>query len=200
MSNENDLKDIAINYSRKTDFEIIHIATQNAKGLRPGVFEIIEKELIKRNLDLNVLNGIIAQNKTYTFEEVEELSLKIRELACPICGSKTSKLNGTIMHTVKSFIYFSSFRKDPIIGCPDCLDKKNIDSIKSTLIFGWWGLPEGLLKTPFYIYANLKSKKQNRDKESNEALISFTHQNIGQIESYKNDNEKLMQILKKLNK
>ena len=102
-----DLKDIAINYSRKTDSEIIHIATQNAKGLRPGVFEIIEKELIKRNLDLNILNGIEAQNKTYTFEEVEELSLKIRELACPICGSRTSKLNGTIMHTVKSFIYFS---------------------------------------------------------------------------------------------
>ena len=78
--------------------------------------------------------------------------------------------------------------------------KKNIDSIKSTFLLGWWGLPEGLLKTPLYIYANFQSKKQNRDKDSNEALIIFTHQNIGQIESYKNDNEKLMQILKKLNK
>ena len=45
MSNGYDLKDIADHYAKKTDSDLIHIATQNAKGLRPGVLEIIENEL-----------------------------------------------------------------------------------------------------------------------------------------------------------
>jgi hypothetical protein len=196
MGNGYDLKDIAKNYSKKTDSELIHIATQKASGLRPGVIEIIEDELKKRNLNLNILDGVKAQNKEYSIEEITELSKKLRDLPCPLCGNKTSKLNGTVMHTVKSFVLFSTFRQEPIIGCPDCLDKKNQESITSTAILGWWGFPSGLLKTPLYIYNNIKSKKQNRILEPNETLLSFTLENIGQIESYKDDVEKLKKIIK----
>ncbi len=195
MSNGYDLKDIADHYAKKTDSDLIHIATQNAKGLRPGVLEIIENELRKRNLDLNILEGVKAQNRQYTIEEINDLSNKLRDLACPLCGNKTSKLNGTIMHTAKSFIFFSSFRKEPIIGCPDCLDKKNNDSILSTALLGWWGIPFGLFKTPFYIYDNIKSKKQNRISEPNDALLGFTLENIGEIETYKDDKEKLSKVI-----
>ena len=159
MSNGYDLKDIAVNYSKKTDSELIHIATEKAQGLRPGVLEIIENEIKKRNLNPNILEGAKAQNREYSLEEIKELSQKLRTLPCPLCGSKTAKLNGTVMHTAKSFILFSTFRKEPIIGCPDCLDKKNQDSITSTALLGWWGIPWGILKTPFYIYNNIKEKK-----------------------------------------
>ena len=200
MSNGYDLKDIAENYSRKTDSELIHIATEKAQGLRPGVLEIIENELKKRNLSLNILEGAKAQNREYSLEEITELSQKLRSLPCPLCGNKTAKLNGTIMHTAKSFVIFSFFRKEPIIGCPDCLDKKNQESIISTALLGWWGIPWGILKTPFYIYNNIKSKKQNRIAEPNETLLSFTLENIGQIETYKEDTEKLKQIIKYVKK
>ena len=196
MSNGYDLKDIAENYSRKTDSELIHIATEKAQGLRPGVLEIIENELKKRNLSLNILEGAKAQNREYSLAEITELSQKLRSLPCPLCGNKTAKLNGTIMHTAKSFVIFSFFRKEPIIGCPDCLDKKNKESIISTALLGWWGIPWGILKTPFYIYNNIKSKKTNRIAEPNETLLSFTLENIGQIETYKEDTEKLKQIIK----
>jgi hypothetical protein len=200
MSNGYDIKDIAENYSKKTDSELIHIATEKAQGLRPGVLEIIENELKKRNLSLNILEGAKAQNREYTLAEITELSQKLRILPCPLCGNKTSKLNGTIMHTAKSFVIFSFFRKEPIIGCPDCLDKKNQESIISTALLGWWGIPWGILKTPFYIYNNIKSKKQNRIDEPNETLLSFTLENIGQIETYKEDTEKLKQIIKYVKK
>lgn len=196
MNNRQDLSAIANNYANKTDSEIIYIATQNAKGLKPGVFEIIEKELIKRNLNLNYLEGIKAQNKQYTLKEINELSLKLRSLPCPLCGNKTSKLNGTVLHTVKSFIILTTHKKEPIVACPDCLDKKSQESINSTALLGWWGFPWGLIKTPYYIYNNIKSKKQNRNSESNQALIGFTLENVGQIESYKEDTEKLKQLLK----
>jgi hypothetical protein len=200
MSYGYDLKDIANNYSKKTDSELIYIATQKASGLRPGVIEIIEDELKKRNLNLNILDGVKAQNKEYSIEEINELSKKLRDLPCPLCGDKSSKLNGTIMHTVKSFVFFSTFRKEPILGCPDCLDKKNQESIISTALFGWWGFPWGLLKTPFYIYNNIKAKKQNRILEPNEALLSFTLENVGQIESYTDNVEELKKIIKYVKK
>jgi len=200
MSNNYDLKDITEHYSKKSDSDIIHLATQNAAGLRPGVLEIIENEIKKRNLDPNILEGAKAQNKEYSLEEINELSQKLRGLPCPECGSKTAKLNGTIMHTVKSFIFFSSFRKEPIIACPDCLDKKNQESIVSTALLGWWGIPWGILKTPFYIYNNIKEKKKNRVTESNETLLGFTLQNVGQIETYKDDTEKLKLIIKYVKK
>lgn len=185
---------------QKTDSELIHIATEKAQGLRPGVLEIIENELKKRNLSLNILEGAKAQNREYSLAEITELSQKLRSLPCPMCGNKTAILNGTVMHTVKSFIIFSTFRKEPIIACPDCLDKKNQESIFSTALLGWWGFPSGFLKTPFYIYYNIKSKKQNRIAEPNETLLSFTLENIGQIETYKEDPEKLKQIIKYVKK
>ena len=200
MSSGFDLKDIADYYSKKTDSEIIYIATENARGLRPGVLEIIENEIIKRNLNPNILDGAKAQNRQYTLDEITELSQRIRSLPCPMCGNKTAKLNGTVMHTVKSFIVFSTFRKESIIACPDCLDKKNQESIFSTALLGWWGFPSGFLKTPFYIYYNIKSKKQNRISEPNEALLGFTLQNIGEIETYKEDAEKLKRIIKYVKK
>ncbi len=195
MSNGYDLKDIAENYSKKTDSELIHIATEKAQGLSPGVLEIIENEIKKRNLNPNILEGAKAQNREYSLAEITELAQKLRSLPCPLCGNKTAKLNGTIMHTAKSFIIFSFFRKEPIIGCPDCLDKKNQESIASTALLGWWGIPWGILKTPFYIYNNIKAKKHNRISEPNETLLSFTMENIGQIETYKEDSEKLKQII-----
>ncbi|ESU20481.1 hypothetical protein FEDK69T_30050 [Flavobacterium enshiense DK69] len=200
MSNGFDLKDIAEFYSKKSDSDIIHIATQNARGLKPGVLEIIENEIKKRNLNPNILEGAKAQNKEYSLEEINELSQKLRSLPCPLCGSKTAKLNGTIMHTVKSFIVFSSFRKEPIIACPDCLDKKNEESIASTALLGWWGIPGGILQTPIYIYNNIKEKKENRVTESNGTLLGFTLQNVGQIETYKDDAEKLKLIIKYVKK
>jgi hypothetical protein len=200
MSTGFDLKDIAEYYSKKSDSELIEIATEKAKGLRPGVFEIIENEIIKRKLNLNILKGVKAQNNEYSLKKIKELSQILRNLSCPLCGNKTAKLNGTIMHTAKSFLFFSFFRKESIIGCPNCLDQKNKEAITSCALLGWWGIPEGILKTPFYIYYNLQEKKQNRISEPNQTLLNFISENIGQIETYKNDVEKLKKIIKYVKK
>ncbi|MFC4818440.1 hypothetical protein [Flavobacterium sp. GCM10023249] len=195
MSDVFDLKSIAELYSKKTDAQLIQFATENATGLRPGVLEIIENEIKKRNLDLSIIEGAKAQNKEYSFEELTELAEIIRSLPCPLCGDKTEKLNGTIMYTVKSFVFFSFLKQEPIIGCPYCLDKKNQESILLSGLLGWWGVPWGIIKTPFYIYKNIRAKEQNRIPEANETLLGFTLQNIGQIVTYKDNPEKLKPII-----
>ena len=191
-----DLKGIEKHYEKISDDEIIRIATTDACGLRPEVFEVIENEIKKRNLDPTILEGVFAQNKEYSIEEVEAYSRLLRDLPCPICGSINKKLNGTILHTVKSFIFFTKYGIEPIIACPDCLDKKNNDAILSTTLLGWWGFPSGFFNTPVYIYRNLKAKKENRIDNSNSTLLSFTVENIGGIETYKDNEEKLKEIIK----
>lgn len=192
-----EIADIVKTYERMPDFELIRIATKGAHGLRPEVFEIIENELRKRNLDLNLLKGAVAQNKEYSEKEIHEYATILAGLPCPICASTLKNLNGTIRYTVKSFIFFTSQATEPVIACPDCLDKENDSATLSTALFGWWGIPWGLIKTPQYIYKNRKSKKQNHATHLNEVLLAYTHSNIGSIESYKSDKIKLQELIKK---
>lgn len=192
---EIDIKQIEKNYATKEDFEIERIATSNSKGLRPEVYSIIEKEIKKRNLNPNLLNGAIAQNKEYSIEELINYSSYLRELTCPICNSKTKKLNGTILFTVKSFVVFTSKETKSCIACPDCLDKNNNKAMLSTLVLGWWGIPSGVIQTPLYLFRNFQSKKENHLKEPNFALLNFVKNNIGHIESYKEDKQKLAVII-----
>ncbi len=192
---ELDINNIAEYYSRMSDQELIRVSTQDARGLRPEVFEVIEKEIKKRNLNPDLLKGALAQNKEYTIEELEKYSEKLRKLACPICGQTEQKLNGTIAHIVKSFLIFTTYKTEPFIACPRCLDKKNNDALISSAILGWWGIPWGILKTPAYIYRNVKAKEQNHIDNSNNTMLSFTLSNIGEIETYGEDKNKMAKLI-----
>ncbi|MDR2149203.1 MAG: hypothetical protein LBE91_22410 [Tannerella sp.] len=186
-----DIKDIERHYEKMSDDELVRIATTDADGLRPEVFGIIENEIKKRNLDPGILGGALAQNREYSVEEVEAYAELLRSLPCPVCGSRDGKLNGTVLHTVKSFIFFTSARREPLIACPDCLDKRNNKAALTTALLGWWGFPYGLFKTPVYIYRNFQQKKENRLDFPNMTLLSFSLNNIGKIEAYRDNEEKL---------
>ena len=194
---EIDINDIRKNYERMSDFQIERIATENAKGLRYEVFGIIEEEIKKRNLDPKLLEQAMAQNKEYSIDQIENFSKVLQNLPCPICRSKTKKLNGTFSYTVKSFIFFTSQRMEISVACPTCLDKINSDAMISTAILGWWGIPWGIFKTPLYIYRNFKQKTQNNLEFPNEALFSFSFQNASEIEVYINDQNKLINVIKR---
>ncbi len=190
-----DLKAIAANYEKMSDNELISVATTNATGLLPELYYIIEQEIKKRNLDPNIYEGLLAQNKEYTIEELLYYAQILRNLPCPICSSTTNKLMASSVHTVKSFVIFTATENKPIIGCPSCLDKKNNQAILMTSLLGWWGLPFGLVKTPIYIYKNIKAKKENKNLEVNPIFISFIEDHIGEIAAYENNPEKLKEII-----
>ena len=191
-----DIEDIRKHYEKMSDNQFIRLLTTNAKGLRPEVFEIIQHEIEKRNLSPSLLEGALAQNKEYTLKELEVYAELIRKLPCPVCGNSTEKLNATLVHTVKSFLIFTSSGTEPIVACPNCLDKKNKNAMISTALLGWWGIPWGVLKTPLYLYRNFKAKKTNHVSFPNDVLLAFILENVGEIETYKNNREMLKQIIK----
>lgn len=134
--------------------------------------------------------------KQYSLEEIQNYADLVRQLPCPVCHRTTQPLNGTIIYTVKSFLVLTYSRKKPIIACPDCLNKKNNLAILTTSLLGWWGFPWGLIKTPQYIYDNVRAKKKNKSNHPNDVLLSLTFRNVHEIEVNKNNPEKLKEIIK----
>lgn len=194
-----DIKEIEKNYAKMFDEEIIRIATSSAHGLRPEIFRIIENEIKKRNLNPDLMQGVLAQNRDYSQQEIEKYSNLLRNFSCPICGDSQQKINAAVVHTVRSFIFFTIYNRQLTIACHDCLKRAISNALLSSSIFGWWGIPGGFIKTPKSIYLNFREKKAINVNTPSKSLQKFVLGNIGQIETYKDDSEKMNELIRNAN-
>ena len=143
MSKGIDIQIVRENYQRMADDEVIRIATQDAAGLTPEAQKVVKEEIEKRNLDRNIIKGVLVQNKEYTVEEIGEYCMLARNLSCPTCGSNMNFLNGTITSEVMSFIFFTQYNRKLKVACPTCLDKSNNNALIKTIILGCGEFPGG---------------------------------------------------------
>jgi hypothetical protein len=200
MSTGIDIKFVQETYQRMSDDELIRIATQDASGLPPEAMEVVKTEIQKRGLDQNITKGLEAQNKTYTIKEVDAYCDIVRNLSCPTCGNTTERLNVTMTGEVISVLFFTSYVKRTKIGCPPCLDKAHNSALLKSALLGWWGIPWGIIRTLQAIVFNLRRKQTNHLQDHNEDLRSFALNVIGELEAYKENKEKLQQILARQNR
>jgi len=193
---EPSIDELRKNYERFDDNKLIRLASEEATRLRPEALELLKQIIKERGLSTDVLTGIEAQ-----FKQPDEKSLRVytdllRKQSCPICDSTAQPLNATMVASVMSFIVFTHYKKELVIGCPDCLDKQNNNAMLKSALMGWWSLPWGLIRTPKSLMLNSKMKKQNHNYEANDLFKSFTLQRIGRIEANKNNPEQLQLIVK----
>ncbi|HEX3935811.1 MAG TPA: hypothetical protein VHW43_14110, partial [Puia sp.] len=118
MSQGIDLTFIRETYRKMSDAELERVATQDAAGLTPEAREIVQEEIQRRNLNTDILNGVEAQNKPYTLEEIDAYCELLRDLDCPVCGASDVKLNGTLTSEVISVILFTHREKKVKVACP----------------------------------------------------------------------------------
>lgn len=195
MSSGIDIQFVRENYQKMSDEELVHVATQDASGLTQEAQEVVKEEIQKRGLDANIIKGLEAQNKAFEIKEIDIYCNIVQNLNCPVCGSASQKLNATLTGEVISYILLTQCKKKIIVACPDCLDKASKAALTKTATLGWWGIPWGIFRTIQYITLNLKSKKANHLDTPNKFLRSFVLSRIGQLETYKNNKEKLQQII-----
>jgi hypothetical protein len=195
MSQGIDLTFIRETYRKMSDAELERVATQDAAGLTPEAREIVQEEIQRRNLNTDILNGVEAQNKPYTLEEIDAYCELLRDLDCPVCGASDVKLNGTLTSEVISVILFTHREKKVKVACPDCLDKANSAAIAKTAVLGWWGIPWGIVRTVQALAANMRSKQTNHIEGPNQYLRNFVLSKIGQVETYKQDKSKLQEVI-----
>lgn len=195
MSKGIDIELVRENYQQMSNEELISIATQDATGMTPEAQQILKEEIVKRKLDESMIQSVDEQNKIYTAEEIEYYCELARSLACPVCGISSSKLNGSLTSTVMSVIIFTQYSQSVKIACPECLDKANNSALSFTRIFGWWAIPSGVAKTIKAIEINKKSKTTNHLDTPNEYLRKYVFANIRQFERYKDDKQKLQELI-----
>jgi len=195
MSDGIDKKFIKDYYSRMSDEDLIRETTQQAYNLTPEAYEVIDEVLRSRNLDKQVHSAVEAQKKEYTPDEIDEYCKILQYLKCPVCGSSQNKLNGTLISETVSFLIVTTSYKKIIIGCPDCLDKESAKARDKTLMLGWWGFPWGPIRSAQSLNINSDSKRFHRIDKPNHHLQSFTLSKIGEIEMYKNNKEKLQNLI-----
>lgn len=190
-----DIRYVRENYQRMTDEEFVRVATQDAAGLTPEAQEVVKEEVERRKLGASIINGVLAQNRSYTIAEIDEYCGLVRNLACPSCGTTSVKLNGTMTSEVASYLVITQSKKKLRIACPVCLDKANNDATTKTLLLGWWGIPWGVVRTIQAVIHNTRRKKTNRLDSPNDYLRGYVLSKIGQFETFKDDKEKLQQII-----
>jgi hypothetical protein len=183
------------NYQKMTDQELIRVATQDVCGLTIEAQEVVKEEIKQRNLDSNIIRGVEVQNRSLSIEDLDKYCVIIQKLNCPACQSSSQKLNATLTGEVVSYIFLTRYKKKLHIACPDCLDKANNAALTKTAIFGWWAIPWGTIRTIQSILLNLKSKRTNHLDTPNDFLRSFVLSKVGQLETYKDNKEKIRQLI-----
>lgn len=189
------LEEIKKNYENYDDSNIELIATTEAYGLHEEVIQILKNEIKKRNLSDELLKSIEAQTKEGILKNVN----LIRAHSCPVCHSKTKRLNATIVGKVSSFIIYSSYEKEIKIACSDCLDEFHRKANINSALFGWWGIPWGPINTISSLLFNNKMKRAYHRKNPSEVLTKFVTENATLIESVKENPVDLSNFLKSIN-
>lgn len=85
---------------------------------------------------------------------LESRVYEVHQGDCPKCG-RPGPVDVHTSHTIWSFIYLTTWRSRPQICCRRCGMKAKLGAATLCGIFGWWGIPWGLLGTPIQIGRNL---------------------------------------------
>src|SRR5215470_8768738 len=85
---------------------------------------------------------------------VRERLWEMQREGCPRCHRR-EPLDIHVSYWVWSAIAITRWGKTPQLSCRSCATKRQLMSLGSCLVLGWWGFPWGLLLTPLQIWRNL---------------------------------------------
>jgi hypothetical protein len=189
-----DLEKIKAHYSEMNISKLERIAKFEIASLEPEVQPIIIAEIKKRGLGESFLIGIEAQTKALTEEDVFELRDKIKGLNCPSCGKSNQGLVGGIIRKVRSYIIITQYETRSMIACKNCVETERKNQLIKNSLFGWWGFPSGLYRTPQAIINHFRDNGTTH-KISESILVDFALQNIGELKTDWDDDDELVRFI-----
>jgi hypothetical protein len=190
-----DLEQIRNHYSKMDNSKLERIAKFEVASLQPEVQPIVIAEIKKRGLDENLLTGIEAQTKEFSEEEIYAFRDKVKELDCPNCGKANQGLVGGIIRKVRSYLIMTKYETRPMIACQSCVEVERKNQLIKNSLLGWWGFPWGLLyRTPQAIINHFRDNGK-KEKISESILIEFAMQNIGELKTNWENEDKLVDYL-----
>ena len=115
-------------------------------------------------------------------------------VACAKCSKIDSTLRVSTFTTVWSFLFFSTYRGWSQILCARCRVLESLKFNLQVLIFGWWGIPWGVIWTVVFFVKNALGGHQPR--ENNAVLLATVGKNLIDTGDYIEAEKALIESLK----
>jgi hypothetical protein len=187
-------------YKGLPDAVLLQKLKQESHGLTPEAIEVIREEIARRNLDVELIEVVAAQNKSHSMEDIDRFCDLLARQWCPQCNKGDTPLTTIYICQAVSIIYITFYTKKVAIGCPDCLRSECSYALGLTLFLGWWGVPHGPIRSIQTISNFVAARRLLTQAGPNDIMRGFVLANIGLLAYHKDNDEHLRQILHNVHK
>ncbi len=172
-------------YESLDDEKLQRIAVYEAKDLTSEAVDALIDVLFDRGFNETLINNVHLQRESLSDNDIHHLVGEFATTECPYCG-KPGRINAIKVTEVVSFILFTDVQKKVAVGCQECLGQILWKAIDKTSLWGWWGLPSGILETPKALSSNRANFViLNESFETpSDVFIEYVKSNIGYVMNY----------------
>jgi hypothetical protein len=96
---------------------------------------------------------------------IDELIEKERAGPCSECGARAN-IDIHKAHKVHSALVWTSWKSLSHVCCQSCGRKHQMKAIAYSGFLGWWGVPFGLIITPYQLVRNIAGMLRRADRPS----------------------------------
>lgn len=100
------------------------------------------------------MGALLAQSRQVPDNVVQQRVWAVHQGNCPNCRGR-GPVDLHVSHWVWSAIVMTRWGSTPRMSCRACATKSQLGGAATSLLFGWWGFPWGLLLTPVQVTRNL---------------------------------------------
>ena len=168
-------------YAKLQDHELLELASEGVQTLRAEAVELLRSEIGRRNLGQEVHRAVDARLVELTPTRQAELVDHFRLSPCPHCGESGSPLNAFEVAEARSYVVFTEYKKIIVAGCPRCIRRAATAASRRTMLFGWWGLPHGLIYTLEALDFNRRAKRAAQHTAPTAALLEYVRLHHGEL-------------------
>jgi hypothetical protein len=97
---------------------------------------------------------VLNSTKNFTGKMITDRARAIFESECPVCR-RPGPLEIYRSHRVISLLVVSFWQTTPRLSCRSCGKNAQLIDLTITSLFGWWGIPHGIIMTPIQIVRNV---------------------------------------------
>jgi hypothetical protein len=168
-------------YHSLSNFELESIALSESATLPPQALVALRKEMDQRGLSGAIRRGIEAQVRRWTKADLATFIEQYRHRPCPRCGVQGKRLNGVVAAVARGFIVTSIIRTKLVIGCSGCINAELARLSRQSVLFGWLGIPWGLVHTVRALAVNSKAKAAAASATPTAELWNYIASNVVEI-------------------
>jgi hypothetical protein len=111
--------------------------------------------------------------------EIVQHAQFIKRSPCPLCHRRESGIDVRESYWVWSALIITRWQTRRAVCCRKCGVKDNWTALGFSFGLGWWGVPVGIILTPYQIIRNLLAIASKTDRpEPSKALLSFAKKNL----------------------